>query len=67
MSLKDYHTVSTRSTVSKILENLLISRCGLFFNFKYSFRSSHSTADYLPVVYVIQSLGFPTDVRLEKL
>ena len=54
---KNYHHVSLLSVVSKVFEKLVnnrivdhLDKCGLFSNFQYGFRSSHSTADLLTVV-----------------
>ena len=54
---KNYCPVSLLSVVSKVFEKLVNNRivdhleiCGLFSDFKYGFRSSQSTADFLTVV-----------------
>ena len=54
---KNYRTVSLLSVVSKVFEKLVnnrivdyLEKCGLFSDFRYGFRSSRSTADFLTVV-----------------
>ena len=54
---KNDDPVSLLSVVSKVFEKLVnnriidhLEKCGIFSDFKYSFRSSHSTADLLTVV-----------------
>ena len=54
---KNYRPVSLLSVVSKVFEKLVnnrivdrLEKCGLFSDFKYSFRSSRSTEDLLTVV-----------------
>ena len=54
---KDYHPVSLLSVVKKFFEKLVDNKlvdqqekCGLFSDFRYSFRFSQSTADLLTVV-----------------
>ena len=54
---KNDDPVSLLSVVSKAFEKLVnnriidhLEKCGIFSDFKYSFRSSHSTADLLTVV-----------------
>ena len=54
---KNYHAVSLLSVVSKVFEkpvnNMIadhLEKCGLFSDFQYGFRSSHSSADLLTVV-----------------
>ena len=54
---KNYHRVSLLSVVSKVFEKLVNDRIvdhlekhGLFSDFQYGFRSSHSTAGLLRVV-----------------
>ena len=54
---KNYCSVSLLFVVNKIFEKLVNSRlvnhlkkCGLYYDFKYSFRSSQSTANLLTVV-----------------
>ena len=54
---KIYRPVSLLSVVSKVFEKLVnngivdhLEKCGLFSDFQYGFRSSHSTADLLTVV-----------------
>ena len=54
---KNYHPVSLLSKISKVFQNFVINRivdhltkCGLFYDFQFGFRSSRSTADLLTVV-----------------
>ena len=54
---KNYHPVSLLSVVSKAFEKLIntrlvdhLEKCDLFSDFRYGFRSSRSTADFLTVV-----------------
>ena len=54
---KNYRPVSLLSVVSKVFEKLVnnrivdyLEKCGLFSDFRYGFRSSRSTADFLTVV-----------------
>ena len=54
---KNYGPVSLLSVVRKVVEKLVnnrivehLEKCGLFSDFHYGFRSSHSTADLLTVV-----------------
>ena len=54
---KNYHHISLLSVVSKVFEKLVnnrivdyLEKCGLFSDFRYGFRSSRSTADFLTVV-----------------
>ena len=56
-TVKNYHTVSLLSVVSKVFEKLVnnmildhLEKCGLLSDFQYGFRSSRSTADLLTVV-----------------
>ena len=71
---KNYRPVRFLSLVSKVFEKLVnnrivdhIEKYGLFFDFKYGFRSSRSTADLLTVVFdKIEFLGLLTCLGLLK-
>ena len=61
----NYHPVSLPSVVSKVFEKLVnnrlvnhVEKCGLFTDFQYGFRSSHSTPDFLAVVSDIITKAF---------
>ena len=71
---KNYHPVSLLSKISKVFQNFVINRivdhltkCGLFYDFQFGFRSSRSTADLLTVLCQIELLGFLTGLGLLEL